>query len=273
MEWLNLHVRTLDSPEMVASSLVERAIWLALLRYCIGQENLGTIKNCRGWTNSHWSHAVGIPARQVKQQSALWTWRKNNLVVRFYPKDSQKEVQAKREGGRIGANKRWGKNVSDGHGSPIGSGCHSANGERNGIKEKGKEQAQEAIHPSSTQFDSVENQEIWLSRMRKEWPNIDVDHQLSMAERTQRKKGGQLERRWFEEHWLPNCSPTVTRAAAPCSGSGDIDREPENWRELILAKNPTCGFAHEELVNKAWLDHPERIRKMILDEIGKPTKP
>ena len=41
MDWLNLHISVLDSPQVLRCDPVRRATWLFLLRYCISQENGG----------------------------------------------------------------------------------------------------------------------------------------------------------------------------------------------------------------------------------------
>jgi hypothetical protein len=65
MIWLNLNVATLDSEEFVGSDPVERATWLCLLRYCVGQENGGRIAGCKKWKDSHWQQLCRVTLREI----------------------------------------------------------------------------------------------------------------------------------------------------------------------------------------------------------------
>lgn len=102
MNWLNIETSTLDSEEFVGSDPVARATWLCLFRYCAGQENGGTITDCRDWADRKWQQIVRVTRAEVETDSALWSWHGNDLRVWAYPADKEAEVQAKRAGGRNG---------------------------------------------------------------------------------------------------------------------------------------------------------------------------
>lgn len=97
MDWLNIHTSTLDSPEFVGSSPVERSTWLCLLRFCIGQENGGRIVGARGWKDRQWQQLARVTLREVGVGTRLWRWENDDLVVGFYPKDKEDEVRSRRE--------------------------------------------------------------------------------------------------------------------------------------------------------------------------------
>jgi hypothetical protein len=102
VEWLNLHISVLDSPQVLRCDPVRRATWLFLLRYCISQENGGVIEDCAAWGDTSWQQIVRVKLREVRAESPLWTWEGDNLRVTFYPSEKESEVQAKRTGGTYG---------------------------------------------------------------------------------------------------------------------------------------------------------------------------
>lgn len=97
MDWLNLHISVLDSPQVLRCDPVRRATWLFLLRYCISQENGGVIQDCSAWGDTSWQQIVRVKLREVRSESPLWTWEGDSLRVTFYPSEKETEVQAKRE--------------------------------------------------------------------------------------------------------------------------------------------------------------------------------
>lgn len=107
MNWLNLHSSVLDSPEVVGSDPVERATWLFLLRFCVGQENGGRIEGARNWKDRRWQQLCRVTLKEVEQISELWTWDGDDMLVQFYPVSKEKEVQAKRVAGKATVEKRW----------------------------------------------------------------------------------------------------------------------------------------------------------------------
>lgn len=106
MDWLNLHISTIDSPEATVCDPVRRATWVWLLRFCIGQENGGRIKGCRAWGDTTWQQMAKVRLREVSAESTLWHWDGDDLEVHFYPADKEAEVQAKRANGRRGGRPR-----------------------------------------------------------------------------------------------------------------------------------------------------------------------
>jgi len=97
MEWLNLHSSVLDSPEVVGEDPTNRATWLFLLRYCIGQENAGRIASARSWGDRKWQQLIRITKREVLRDSSLWQWDGDDLLVFAYPVERESLVKNKRD--------------------------------------------------------------------------------------------------------------------------------------------------------------------------------
>jgi hypothetical protein len=129
MDWLNLHTSTLDSAEFIGSSPTERATWLCLQRYCIGQENGGRIADCAEWNDRRWQQLCRVTKREVMANCPLWTWDRQGpaiatLVVTFYPIEAEEHVKANRangaRGGRPKKTEQTGT-IEKPHGLPLGS--------------------------------------------------------------------------------------------------------------------------------------------------------
>ncbi len=97
MNWLNLNIQTLDSENFLGSDPLDRATWLCLLRYCIGQENSGAIANCKEWADRKWQQLVRVTKKETARKCDLWEWNGETLVVWGYPTDKEDEIQQKRE--------------------------------------------------------------------------------------------------------------------------------------------------------------------------------
>lgn len=116
MEYINLHTSVLDSAEFKSGEPVDQATWLKLLRFCCGQENGGVIEKAAAFSDRQWQNLACVTLEEVRRECGLWKMEDGDLVVNYYPIDSEKETRAKRKGGRIGNLKRWGKRrVSESH--------------------------------------------------------------------------------------------------------------------------------------------------------------
>lgn len=142
MNWLNLHVEVLDSQEFLGATPIERATWLCLQRYCIGQENGGRIEGASRWKDRKWQQVVRVTGKEVASECELWSWDGDDLVVTFYPSEKEDEVRHRREiaksnGNRGGRPKKTnGETTKETHEKPTSVISEKAEGER---KEKGKE--------------------------------------------------------------------------------------------------------------------------------------
>jgi hypothetical protein len=102
MNWLNIYTPILRSPEFIGSDPVARATWLSLLAYCVEQENGGVIQGCAGWKDRQWQQTCGVTRKEIDAANELCEWADDDLRVIFYPHDKEREVKAKRNGGRRG---------------------------------------------------------------------------------------------------------------------------------------------------------------------------
>ena len=101
MDWLNLHTKELDSPEVVGAEPIDRGTWLMLLRYCAGQENGGVIRDCRGWKDRKWQQLARVTLAEVNRECDLWNWSGDDLAVTHYPLEKEQEVKHLRAIGRM----------------------------------------------------------------------------------------------------------------------------------------------------------------------------
>ena len=102
MDWINLHTSFLDSPDFLGAEPVDRATWLCLLRYCVGQENSGTIADAASWGDRKWQQLVRVTLKEVNRNSDLWKWVNDDLVVTAYPAEAESTVIRNRENGKLG---------------------------------------------------------------------------------------------------------------------------------------------------------------------------
>lgn len=142
MNWLNISIQTLDSENFLGCDPIERGTWLCLLRYCIGQENGGTISGCYDWSDRKWQQLVRITKKEAARICGLWAWDGDSLIVWGYPNEKEAEVREKRERAKTNGAK-GGRPKTTNVGSPEKPTLvNSAKAERN---EKGKEVELEVI--------------------------------------------------------------------------------------------------------------------------------
>ena len=106
MNWLNIHTDTLRSEEYLGADPVERATWLSLLGWCATQENGGLIKDAIEWKDRKWQQVCGITKAEVETESELYAFINRDLLVRYYPGESEAAVIAKRLAGKKGGRPR-----------------------------------------------------------------------------------------------------------------------------------------------------------------------
>ena len=148
MNYLNIHTDILRGVEFIGADPTERATWIALLGWCATQENGGVIEGCKNWKSRQWQQLAGVTEEEVKTTSKLYGFEGENLVVEFYPVQSEAAVKAKRENGKLGGrpskvkaeenpDKIKGKNHMDNH-VDTHVGNHQRNEKKRKVK-KGKE--------------------------------------------------------------------------------------------------------------------------------------
>lgn len=102
MNWLNLNTSTKTAPAFVGCEPTQRATWLCLMLYCSEHENGGVIRDCAGWGTRRWMQTCGVTKDEVLSSCDLWSFDGGDLSVWGYPVEREREVAAKREGGRAG---------------------------------------------------------------------------------------------------------------------------------------------------------------------------
>lgn len=141
MQFLNLPTEFFTGRAWRANEPVDRASFMSLLAHCALEENGGRITGAKSWGERKWMSLVGItkaesmgePMGELPEEERLWRWEGDDLIVDYYPIEKEREIQAKREGGRKGAIARW-KNAGR-HSSPI----EKPYGERNVTEPKRNE--------------------------------------------------------------------------------------------------------------------------------------
>lgn len=125
-------------------------------------------------------------------------------------------------------------------------------------EEKEKRGARKARKPAPN---TLESQDSWLSGLQARWPAVDVKAELVKALR----RKPDLERLWFAEHWLPNCSPQVDRKtlAAPAAAV-EVEPEPDDWRAVLAGS--VYGPGQERAVD-CWAQLPPEARRFVFDEL------
>jgi hypothetical protein len=151
MNWLNLNVQVLDSENFLGSDPVDRATWLCLLRYCIGQENAGVIAECKDWADRKWQQLVRVTKKEAERKCDLWAWHGETLTVWGYPAEKEDEIQQKRERAKTNGAKGGRPKTTDTVTQKKPTLVHSAKaeGERKG-KEGEREGEGEIKEPSPT---------------------------------------------------------------------------------------------------------------------------
>jgi len=114
MNWININVTVIDSEEFLGATPTERATWLCLLRYCVGQENGGRIEGARQWKDRKWQQVVRVTSREVSAKCDLWTWDGDDIVAAFYPAEKEAEILHLREIGRISSEAKRGAAKANG---------------------------------------------------------------------------------------------------------------------------------------------------------------
>lgn len=144
----------------------------------------------------------------------------------------------------------------------------------NRIEGEGEHAPEGATPPTPAKFSMPAlqtTQEQWLATLHAQWPAIDVPAQLREAALAQQRAGRKLERGWFEKHWLPNVSPTVSFATATAAPSATISPEPEAWRLWLKDRHYGESWA-ESAAACNWTTLPANFRSKIERGMGEALK-
>lgn len=108
-----------------------------------------------------------------------------------------------------------------------------------------------------------ETESAWLERLELSWPGLDISVQLAEAWKYKRRGGGQVERGWFENSWLPNVTPAAPQAGskfkAPEVGDG-----PAGWRAALETLRP--GNLISPDLSRTWAELPADLRAQITNQ-------
>jgi hypothetical protein len=144
MEWLKLDLRWVRSPEFIGSDPVGRATWLSLMAFCADKENGGRIQDCERWPDRMWQQMCGVTLDETRQESDLFTWDGDDLLVAFYPTKTEELVQSRRDAGKAGAEARWQKKDL-----PLAK-QDCANADQNRTEERRKEKSRPEEEPKAS---------------------------------------------------------------------------------------------------------------------------
>jgi hypothetical protein len=145
MEWLNIHISTLRSPEFIGSDPTERATWLCVLGYSVEQENGGRMTGAALWKDRQWQQACGVTLREVRGAYRLLKADGDDILVNGYPTAKEKQVRQARSVALAGAMARWGN--ADRHAETMPVGMPDGNAEGKGREQEGKGTGRER-HPA-----------------------------------------------------------------------------------------------------------------------------
>jgi len=213
MNWLNIHTDTLRSEEYLGADPVERATWLSLLGWCATQENGGLIKDAREWKDRKWQQVCGITKSEVETASELYEFMNRDLLVRYYPGESEAAVIAKRLAGKKGGRPRKALKTEGGkpyglekenHGPQVSKREAITKGkERKGKVKKGKVKEEAVALPFvSLEFSTSWNEWLeYLKQKRKTPTPITIKKQLNQLEKTNEKDAIETIHRSIQNGW------------------------------------------------------------------------
>lgn len=114
-----------------------------------------------------------------------------------------------------------------------------------------------------------ETESKWIARLEAKRPDVHIREQLMLALADRRKKGRALERLWFENSWLKNCSRTYNgpSTAKAVQGVADIT-EPEAWRAHLKDEHEGEDWA-ERAASYPWESLPRQIQERISNGMSK----
>jgi len=109
MTYINIPTAQLEHEAFLDATDEQNGVWLKLMRYCCSTENGGRIPSVKSWSANKIMIVLRVNLEQLASTCPLWKWVGEDLLVEFYPKAKEAEVQDKRARGSRGAEKRWGQ--------------------------------------------------------------------------------------------------------------------------------------------------------------------
>jgi hypothetical protein len=95
-----------DGPEFSESGFEQIGAWVYLMSYCAAQENGGRVEGAKGRKDAFFDRSLKVSRTILEQESQLWTWTEEDLLVHFYSLEAEQSYQKKRESGQRGGKKR-----------------------------------------------------------------------------------------------------------------------------------------------------------------------
>lgn len=93
MRWISIETVIGVREEFAGETPEDRDTWFALLLYCGMVENGGRIRECRTWSDRQWLQSARVHSDAVRNESRLWHWDGNDLVVKFYPVEQEAKLK------------------------------------------------------------------------------------------------------------------------------------------------------------------------------------
>lgn len=296
MEWLNLHTSVLDSPTLVGEEPVNRATWLFLLRFCVGQENGGVIAGAATWGDRKWQQLCRVTLAEVKMTTPLWHWDGQDLHLALYPHQAETKVKTMREfgrksspakasaakangakGGRPGNNPTENPTETQQETQPKPNEKPNENPTKNPYKErKGKGIVREGKNNKMCVCEDGEDgagregaagahthtsfDQDWVGAVASDHPRIDAEACWPIYLANCQRKGIQpMAATW--SGWLSRETTLVKRQSAPVK---TVPQEPPGWRRILEAAYP------DNLINrdqKPWDCVPAEIIAKLWPEL------
>jgi hypothetical protein len=95
-----------DGPEFSESGFEQIGAWVYLMSYCAAQENGGRVEGAKGRRDAFFDRSLKVSRTILEQESQLWTWTEEDLLVHFYSLEAEQNYQKKRESGQRGGKKK-----------------------------------------------------------------------------------------------------------------------------------------------------------------------
>jgi hypothetical protein len=172
MEWINIHVPTLRSPEYIGSEPIARAAWWNVLAYCVEQENGGRIVGAANWKDRQWQQTCGVTRDEVLAAMPLLVIEDQDVIVWRYPVNTEDKVRAKREAGSAGGKAKGKRNPSKPEAKPK----HPASepptkGEGEGNEKKGEEKREGEENAAAAACPAGPSLSQWMQRVKNICPD------------------------------------------------------------------------------------------------------
>jgi hypothetical protein len=301
MEYINLHTSALDSEAFQDAERAQQATWLALLRFCCGQENGGRIREAAGFDDRKWLRTARVSREEVMAECRLWKWKEADLWLEFYPLKQESTMKQKRLSGGKGGKQRAAnasRRASSTRGPSASStpplGASTEGKGREGKEREGKEregpadgalsgnewcesgqesgpckrlpQVQEPAHiPSWEEFAG----EFIADGIPAPWLREKLDYLNEMPERWIDQASGRLKPwRKFIRRWWADGRSSFPTGGQTGSGSEKKRGAGQSVASLKFELDREISALEADLNAKHWLDQPlpkadtERLREL-----------